>query len=55
MFDAIGVWITTLPITPERVLQALQAKAEPRREGKQVIFDEDMSVNSVGTGITWTT
>ena len=36
VFDAVGVWVTELPITPERVLRALQAKAagsgEPRRE-----------------------
>ncbi len=48
--DAIGVWITELPITPERVLRALEAKAEPRREGKVVVFDEELSVNSVSTG-----
>ena len=48
--DAIGVWITELPITPERVLRALEAKAEPRREGKVVVFDEELSVNSVSSG-----
>src|SRR5690242_12907872 len=36
--DAIGVWITELPITPERVLRALAAKkageGEPTRKGK---------------------
>lgn len=52
--DAVGVWVTTLPITPERVLRALQEKAEPRREGKQVIFDDDISINTVGTGLSWT-
>ena len=54
MFDAVGVWVTELPITPERVLRALEAKAEgkgePRREGKVVIFDEELSVNAVSTG-----
>jgi CO/xanthine dehydrogenase Mo-binding subunit len=49
---AVGVWITELPITPERVLRALERKAtgegEPRREGKRVIFDEDISVKGVG-------
>ena len=32
--DAVGVWITELPITPERVLRALEAKARaaPRRQ-----------------------
>ena len=48
--DAIGVWITELPITPERVLRALEAKAEPRREGKTVVFDEELSVNAVSKG-----
>ncbi len=35
VYDAIGVWITEMPVTPERVLRALEAKAEPRREGKR--------------------
>jgi CO/xanthine dehydrogenase Mo-binding subunit len=52
--DAIGVWITELPITPEKVLRALERKAagtdEPRREGKVVEFDEELSVNAVGNG-----
>jgi CO/xanthine dehydrogenase Mo-binding subunit len=48
--DAIGVWITELPITPERVLRALEAKREPRREGKKVVFDEELSVNTVSSG-----
>jgi CO/xanthine dehydrogenase Mo-binding subunit len=48
--DAIGVWITELPITPERVLRALEAKREPRRDGKRVIFDEELSVSTVGNG-----
>ena len=48
--DAIGVWITELPITPERVLRALEDKREPRREGKKVVFDEALSVNSVSSG-----
>ena len=56
--DAIGVWVTELPITPERVLRALEAKAaglsEPRREGKHIAFDEHLSVNSVASGISWT-
>ncbi len=32
VYDAVGVWITTLPITPEKVLKALEEKkkAEPR-------------------------
>jgi CO/xanthine dehydrogenase Mo-binding subunit len=51
VYDAVGVWITQLPIMPERVLRALEAKengeSEPRREGKLVAFDENISVNSV--------
>ena len=54
VYDAIGVWVTELPITPERVLRALEPKEsgaeEPRREGKWVIFDEELSVNTVATG-----
>jgi CO/xanthine dehydrogenase Mo-binding subunit len=52
--DAIGVWITELPITPEKVLRALEAKAAgaagPRREGKKIVFDEELSVNTVSSG-----
>jgi CO/xanthine dehydrogenase Mo-binding subunit len=47
VYDAVGVWITELPITPERILRALEAKAEPRREGKVVAFDEELSVANV--------
>ena len=47
VYDAVGVWVTELPITPERLLRALQAQREPRREGKAVIFDEHLSVNSI--------
>ena len=50
VYDAIGVWITELPITPERVLRALEEKREPRREGKKVVFDEELSVNTVSSG-----
>jgi len=39
-----------VPITPERVLRALEAKAEPRREGKLVVFDDELSVNTVSSG-----
>jgi hypothetical protein len=47
--DAIGVWINEMPATPERVLRALEEKEQrnPRREGKWVIFDEDISVERV--------
>lgn len=52
VFDAVGVWITELPITPERVLRALEDKEAgthgPRREGKKVIFDQDISISTVG-------
>jgi hypothetical protein len=34
-------------------LKALEAKAEPRREGKLVAFDEASSVNTMATGISW--
>jgi CO/xanthine dehydrogenase Mo-binding subunit len=55
LYDALGVWVTELPITPERVLRALEAKAagtsEPRREGKLIAFDDELSVNTVGSGL----
>jgi hypothetical protein len=38
-----------MPATPERVLAALQAKSEPRREGKRVIFDEPLSIRTVSS------
>src|SRR5207237_10751943 len=47
VYDAVGVWVTELPITPERVLRALEAKQEPRRDGKWSVFDKDISVNSI--------
>jgi hypothetical protein len=51
VYDAVGVWMTELPITPERVLRALERKAsgeaEPRREGRLVAFDDHLSVNNV--------
>jgi CO/xanthine dehydrogenase Mo-binding subunit len=50
VYDAVGVWVTELPITPERVLRALETKAEPRRDGKLVVFDEELSVNTVSDG-----
>jgi hypothetical protein len=38
-----------MPATPERVLRALEERSqrEPRRDGKRVIFDEEMSVSTV--------
>ena len=50
MYDAVGVWVTELPITPERVLRALEAKFEPVREGKRIAFDAELSVNAVSAG-----
>jgi len=50
VFDAVGVWVTELPVTPERVLRALEAKAEPGREGRKVVFDSELSVNAVSKG-----
>ena len=47
LYNAVGVRVQELPITPERVLRALQARAEPRREGKHVVFDEEISVRTV--------
>jgi CO/xanthine dehydrogenase Mo-binding subunit len=48
VYDAVGVWVTELPVTPERVLRALEKKDQgPRRDGKWVVFDEDISVNTV--------
>ena len=45
--DAIGVWITEAPATPEKVLKALEERKEPRRDGKRVIYDEELSVRAV--------
>jgi len=47
--DAVGVWVTEMPATPERVLRALDAKREPRRDGKRVIFDDELSVRTVSS------
>jgi CO/xanthine dehydrogenase Mo-binding subunit len=47
--DAVGVWVTEMPATPERVLEAIQEKREPRRDGKRVIFDEHISVRTVSS------
>ena len=49
IYDAVGVWITECPATPERVLRALEERKEPRREDKRVIFDEDVSVRGVSS------
>src|SRR5436305_8242865 len=47
--DAVGAWVTEYPATPERVLKAIQAKAQPRRDGKRVIYDEELSVRTVSS------
>jgi len=41
--------VTEMPATPERVLRALDAKREPRREGKRVIYDEEISVAALSS------
>ena len=41
--------MTEMPATPERVLRALEGKREPRREGKRVIYDEEISVAHVSS------
>jgi aspartyl/asparaginyl beta-hydroxylase (cupin superfamily) len=41
------VWVTDMPATPERVLTAIEEKREARRDGKRVVFDEDLSVRTV--------
>ena len=47
IFNAVGAWVTEMPATPERVLEAIRAKREPRRDGKRVVFDEHLSVRAV--------
>jgi hypothetical protein len=49
IYDAVGIWITEMPATPERVLAALGERREPRREGKRVVFDEHLSVKTVSS------
>src|SRR5262249_34666212 len=49
IFDAVGVWITEMPATPDRVLAALSEKREARRDGKRVVFDEHPSVKTVSS------
>ena len=38
IYDAVGVWVTEMPATPERVLDALEAKARaaPRRQARDL-------------------
>jgi hypothetical protein len=47
--DAVGVWVPEYPATPERVLRAIREKREPRRDGKRVIYDEELSVRAVSS------
>ena len=47
--DALGVWITEAPATPERVLTALKERKEPRRDGNRVVYDEDISIRAVSS------
>jgi CO/xanthine dehydrogenase Mo-binding subunit len=49
IYDAVGVWITEMPATPDRVLAALGAKSEPRRDGKWVVYDEEISLAAVSS------
>jgi CO/xanthine dehydrogenase Mo-binding subunit len=49
IYDAVGVWVTQMPATPERILRALENKTEPRREGKRVIFDEEISIRTMSS------
>lgn len=54
IYDAVGVWVTQMPATPERVLRALERKEQgdtgPKKDGKHVVFDEEISINTVGNG-----
>ena len=38
IFDAVGVWVTEMPATPDRVLEALEAEARgaPRRQARDL-------------------
>jgi CO/xanthine dehydrogenase Mo-binding subunit len=47
--EALGVWITEAPATPERVMKALKERKEPRRDGKRVVYDEDISIRGVSS------
>ena len=50
IYNAVGVWMTQLPITPERVLRALDAKAEGRAShaarARSSDFDEEISLGA---------
>src|SRR5207253_973459 len=49
IFDAVGIWVTEMPATPDRILAALADKREPKRDGKRVVFDEHLSVRTVSS------
>jgi CO/xanthine dehydrogenase Mo-binding subunit len=49
IYDAVGVWVTQMPATPERILRALDGEKEPRRDGKRVIFDDQLSIRTVSS------
>ena len=49
IFDAVGIWVTEMPATPDRILAALAEKREPKRDGKRVVFDEHLSVRTVSS------
>jgi CO/xanthine dehydrogenase Mo-binding subunit len=49
IYDAVGVWVTEMPATPDRVLAALGAKTEPRRDGKWIVYDEPISLAAVSS------
>jgi CO/xanthine dehydrogenase Mo-binding subunit len=47
--DAVGVWVTEYPVTPERVLKALRSDREPERDGKRVVYDSELSLAAVSS------
>ena len=51
--DAVGVWVTAAAgHARARAARAgaQEGNGQPRREGKRVIFDEELSVNTVAPG-----
>ena len=54
VYDAVGVWVTELPITPERVLRALEAKASGAASrsatARSSCSTSELSVNTVSDG-----
>jgi len=45
--DALGVWVTEAPATPEKVLNAIQERRAPQRDGKRVVYDNQISIAAV--------